>query len=196
MVTKEDFYYVSWSQYEKAAIEISQKIHKYCSENDITITHIVPILRGGGVLGIHLSHMLNVTKVNTCQYKYVSEDKKYVPMELLAPRFEKEIDRNACILVTEGNHCSGATAQKCINSIRQLVSEVTILYASLARDANHLKPMEGTVYEVYGFLSNESKAFSPEYCKKNNIPDKFSIFPWESVEEEIREINNSRNNYQ
>lgn len=196
MATKEDFYNLTWEEYDKIVIELGKKIKEYCSKNAYTISYIVPILRGGGFLGIQLSHILNVIRIIPCQYKYMLIDNNYVPIELLEIRDDMESkDRKSCILVTEGNHCSGATAQKCIQKVRGLYPQMNIIYASLVRDASHLNKMEGTIFEVYGVLSNESRKLSSNYCEENGIFDKFSIFPWESIEEELEEVNNSADNY-
>lgn len=196
MVTKEDFYNITWEDYNKIAVELSEKVKKYCLENGYEIDCIMPILRGGGVLGIHLSHMLNIVQMKPFQYKYMWVDNEYEPVELLEPKLDAISDfKNNCILVTEGNHCSGATAQKCIYKIRQLLPTAIIIYACLVRDASFLKPLDGTTYEVYGILSNESKKLTADDCEKNGILNKYSVFPWESVEEEIKEVNSSADNY-
>lgn len=159
-------------------------------KNGYEIDCIMPILRGGGVLGIHLSHMLNVVKMKPFQYKYMWVDNKYEPVELLEPKLDSALElKNNCILVTEGNHCYGTTAQKCIYRIRQLLPTAVIIYVCLSRDISHLKPLDGTTHEIYGMISNDSKKLTAEECDKNGIPDKYAVFPWESVEEEIREIN-------
>lgn len=196
MVTKEDFYNITWEEYNKLVIELGDKVKNYCQTKGYIIDCIVPILRGGGVLGIQLSHMLNIVKINPCQYKYILIGNSYIPIELLELRLDGVGNKkNTCILVTEGNHCSGTTAQKCIYKIQQLLPTAIIIYVSLARDANYLKRLDGTAFEIYGILSNESKMLSDDYCKDNGIPNKFSVFPWECVEEEVNEVNSSTQNY-
>lgn len=194
MVTEKDFYNITWLQCDEAITKIGSDIKKYCIEHNCKITHIVPILRGGGILGIYLSHILNVTRVNPCQYKYMLVDDSYVPFELLAPHFDQCDEKETCILLTEGNHCYGETAQKCIDKIYHLLPKATIIYASLVRDANHLHFLNGTIYETYGFLSNDSKEFSANECKDRDIPYEYGVFPWESIEEEMAEINNNPQN--
>lgn len=194
MVTEKDFYNITWNQCNEAIIKIGNNIKQYCLENNCRITHIVPILRGGGILGIYLSHILNISRVNPCQYKYMLVGDSYEPFELLAPHFDQRMEKETCILVTEGNHCYGKTAQKCIDRIYQILPETIIIYASLVRDVNHLNSLNGTVYETYGFLSNDSKSFSVSECKGRNIPYEYGVFPWESIEEEMEDINSNPQN--
>lgn len=196
MVTKDDFYNITWGDYNDIAVKLSEEIKNYCLKSGYEIDCIVPILRGGGVLGIHLSHILNIVKIKPFQYKYTMQNNEYVPISLLEPVLDATCElKNNCVLVTEGNHCSGETAQKCIHKIRQLLPTAVIIYVCLERDASHLKPLEGTTHEIYGILSNESKMLAEDYCKRNGILNKYSIFPWESLEEEIKEVNSSTNNY-
>lgn len=195
-VTKEDFYNIDWNEYGQIAVKLARNIKEYCLKHEREIHYIVPILRGGGILGIHLSHMLDIVQIRPCQYKYTLVNNDYIPVEFLEPNLALDYGlKPVNILVTEGNHCSGITAQKCIDKIHQFLPDASIIYACLARDASYLKPLTGTVYEVYGILSNESKKLSADQCKKIGIPNKFSVFPWELVEEEIKEINNSTSNY-
>lgn len=194
IVTKEDFYNITWENYNEIAVKLGKKIKSYCLKNGYTIDCVVPILRGGGVLGIHLSHILNVVRMEPFQYKYMLLNNEYVNVALLEPKMDTICEfKNNCVLVTEGNHCSGTTAQKCIHKIRQSLPTAKIIYACLVRDVCHLKPLDGTTHEIYGILSNDSKMLTEDYCEKNGIPNKFGVFPWESVEEEIREVNSNAN---
>lgn len=191
-ITMDDFEQVSWQEYHDAAIRIAKDIDKFCAENNLCIDSIIPIMRGGGVLAIHLSHLLKIFTLSPCQYKYTEIDGHYIPVCLYEADLSKLALKDKCFLVKEGNHVSGGTAQLCVNSILNSVPDAKILYCALSRDASQVKKMKGTYFETQGMLSNELREFSEEYCKEHGIRYKLTVFPWELIEEEYQEVVDSQ----
>lgn len=199
LVDFSDFYFVSWDQYQAVVDDLTQKIKTYLYDNDISFDFIVPILRGGGVLSISLSHSLGVLPFFPAQYKYLRNDDTegaYKPIKLLCSLDAlKNKSKEYNILVTEGNHCSGQTAQMCINDIITIIPKAKIYYASITRDYSYTNQMNNTIYEWWGILTNESKKLNQTQCDNLSIVNKYTIFPWENAEEEIQEVNDSYSNY-
>ena len=115
-----------------------------------------------------------------------------MPVEYLTTtEFVANKSDNLTILVTEGNHVRGGTALKCIQKIKSVLPNVKIIYASVGRDYAHRNRLPGTVFETWGFLTNETEILSKDECKELGVKNKFVVYPWEIIEEEIMEVNNS-----
>ena len=190
----DDFYLMSWKEYQGIVDKLSYSISKYKKENSISFDFIVPILRGGGVLAISLSHRLNVFRVFPVQYKYTHLDggDQYKPYEWLFSLNQLEDKfQEYNILVTEGNHCTGQTSQICINKIKKLLPNSNIYYASVGRDYSYTQRLTYATYEWWGVLTNESESLTQEQCDQLSIINKFIVYPWENICEELEEVNAS-----
>lgn len=192
LITVDDFEQVSWQEYQEAALRIAKDIDAFCTENKINIDSIIPIMRGGGVLAIHLSHLLHIYRLSPCQYKYTEIGGHYAPKCLYESDLSQLVLIDRCFLVVEGNHASGGTAQMCIDNVLQYVPDAKILYCALSRDASRIEKMKGVLYETYGMLSNELRTYSKEYCRNHGIRYKLTVFPWETIEEEYQEVIDSQ----
>lgn len=190
-----DFEILSWIEYQAFVERIGDDIKKYCDKHRLNIECIVPILRGGGPLSISLSHLLNIAEFFPCQFKYeyVDEDSgRYEPIEYLSTiEFITDKNKDITILVTEGNHVRGETAKKCIHKIKSILPNAKIIYVSVGRDYAHKGRLTDTVFETWGFLTNETKTLNKNDCEMFKVKDKFVVYPWEVIEEEIIEVNNS-----
>ena len=58
--TEKDLDFISWERIDKFVEKIYQDVSAYISKNNLSIKYIAPILCGGGVPAIMLSHMFNV----------------------------------------------------------------------------------------------------------------------------------------
>lgn len=191
----DDFYLMSWDEYQGIVDKLSCSISKYKNDSGISFDFIVPILRGGGTLAISLSHRLNVFGVFPVQYKYMHEDNDksiYKPHELFfSLELLEDKQKEYHILVTEGNHCTGQTSQMCLDRIKAVLPNAKIFYASVGRDYSYIKKLNHTIYEWYGCLTNESETLTQSECAEMSVISKFVVYPWENVEEEIEEVNAS-----
>lgn len=188
--TADDMIKLEWHEFDVAVDSIYAQLNDYLMQKHLKIDFIVPVMRGGAVLAVTLAHKLNVVPIFPCQYKYEYVEGKYTT-SLMLSTIDKIEDKNckSVVLVTEGNHVTGATSQKCIDHILSLLPNATILYASVGRDYAHLKPLRNTEKEYYGFLTNESEILSISECNELNVKSKFVLYPWEILEEELYEIN-------
>ncbi len=60
MYTKKDLDLISWERIDKFIEQIYNDVNNYLKANTISIKYIAPIVRGGGIPAIKLSHMFNV----------------------------------------------------------------------------------------------------------------------------------------
>ena len=58
--TEKDLDLISWKKIDEFIEKIYLDVKKYLNENNLKIKYISPILRGGGVPAIKLSHMFNI----------------------------------------------------------------------------------------------------------------------------------------
>lgn len=199
MYSENDFELLNWEEYQKAVDSVTLSIQSFCNKNNIVIDMIVPIIRGGGVLCISLSHVLNVIDIYPCQYKNkyynINSQVEYGPICILSTiESIKDKQKEHIVLVTEGNHASGKTAQTCINHICDLLPNSRVIYVSIGRDYAHKDPLNNTIFECYGFLTNETESLSFQQCETIGVKNKFIVYPWENLKEEMIEVNDFQNN--
>lgn len=187
--TESGFYRLSWEQYQSIADDLSNQIRNL----DINFDFIVPIMRGGTILAISLSHSLGITRIYPVQYKYVYENiegkELYHPIQMFSsiPSI-KSRNKPYTILVTEGNHSTGVTSQECINHIRSFLPNCQIYYVSIGRDYAHQERLKNTSFELWGMQTNERKTLTIEECMELGIQYDYMLYPWENLEEELAEI--------
>lgn len=195
MKKESDFCQISWDDYQGIVDKLTSEISLYIKSKKITFDFIVPILRGGGVLSISLSHNLGISRIFPVQYKYIyqgNEKNSYKPEKyLFSLSLIEDFNKEYNILITEGNHCTGQTAQICINEIKKILPNSNVYYASIGRDYSFKKSLDGTEYEWCGLYTNESETLTQDQCDELSIKNKFTIYPWENLQEELEEVNAS-----
>ncbi len=150
-------------------------------------------MRGGGVPAIKLSHMFNVIDMLPIQLKHNHEthgiDTK-IGLEYLK---DTTINENECILLVEGNHVTGETANIAVEMIREKFGkDVKVIYVSLTRDYTYKDSVKNICFTTWAMTTNEMKELSKEECNKLGINyNLVSVYPWENIEEELDELNNS-----
>lgn len=173
--------------------KIYKDVNNYLKSNNLSIKYIVPIMRGGGVPAIKLSHMFNVIDMLPIQLKHNHETHEIdtkIGLDYVKDNF---ISENECILLVEGNHVTGETANIATNMIKEKFGEdAKIIYVSLTRDYTYKDSVKNICFTTWAMTTNEMKELSKEECDKLNINyNLVSVYPWENVIEELEELNNS-----
>ncbi len=190
--TEKDLDLISWERIDGFIDKIYKDVNKYLKENHLKIKYISPIMRGGGVPAVMFSHLFDIIDMLPIQLKHNSEtnniDKK-IGLEYID---NPNIDNNECILLVEGNHVTGKTANIAVDLIRQKFgNDVKIIYVSLTRDYTYRNSVNNVCYTTWAMTTNEMKELSEDACKKLNINYNFvSVYPWENITEELKELNN------
>ncbi len=189
--TEKDLDLISWERIDKFIDKIYFDVKEYIEENHLVIKYLSPILRGGGVPSIKLSHMFGVVDMLPIQLKNNSETKKIDKIVSLDYVHDTKLKFNECILLVEGNHCSGKTASLAVDLLREKFgNDVKIIYVSLTRDYAHKDSVKNVCYTTWGMTTNESKEISKEECEKIGISyNLVSVYPWENIQEELFELN-------
>lgn len=189
--TEKDLDLVSWDRVDKLIEKIYLDVDNYIKDNNLKIRYIAPVLRGGGVAAIKLSHMFNVIDMLPIQLKYDSTINDVLVKVNLDYIKDTNIDSNECILLVEANHVSGKTANIAANMIRDKFGDVKIIYVSLSRDYSYKDSVKDVCFSTTGMYTNETKNLSREECLELGINyDLVTVYPWENIEEELFELNN------
>lgn len=194
-VTEQNFFKMSWEEFESYSQRIADDISSFCEKESISIDFICPIIRGGSVLATYLSHRLDVIPCIGVQLKNLNSGNVYESPKLMYASFscfsrQKRTENEYTVLLVEGNHCSGGTALVACKLLRQYFPNIKIIYASLARDYAHKDIVSDVIFSTTGYYSNESNAnYSREFMVEHKIQEKYVVFPWEVIQEELDECN-------
>lgn len=194
-VTEHDFCRMTWGEFEFYTKKIASNISIFCKNEGVNIDFICPIIRGGSVLAVYLSHLLGVIPCIGIQFKHLSYENTYESPKLIFESLsyfseKKRMEHEYTVLLVEGNHCSGNTALEACRLLRRNFPQIKIIYASLARDYAHRDTVSGVIFSTTGYYSNESNEnYTPEFIAEHEIKEKYTLFPWELIQEEIDECN-------
>lgn len=193
--SEKDFDLISWERIDKFIDKIYSEVLDYITKNNLKIRYIAPILRGGGVPAIKLSHMFDVIDMLPMQLKYNLNTKNIDTKLSLDYIQNSSIKQNECILLVEGNQVTGRTANIAVEIIRKKFGKnVKIINVSLTRDYSCRNSVKNVCFSTWGMSTNELKEISREDCEKLSINyNLISLYPWENIEEELCEINNYLN---
>ena len=191
--TKKDLDLISWERMDKFIEQIYNDVNNYLKANSLSIKYIAPIMRGGGIPAIKLSHMFNVIDMLPIQLKHNHETHGIDTKIGLEYVKDTEINENECILLVEGNHVTGETANIAVQMIKEKFGEdVQIIYVSLTRDYTYKDSVKNICFTTWAMTTNEMKELSKEKCNELNINyNLVSVYARENIEEELDELNNS-----
>lgn len=186
LLTKDDFVHMSWEQYQSYVTALYEKLKAFLDENNISIDYIVPVLRGGAVLGISLSYLLRVVPLGTLQLKH---DYKSSKIEVVSS-FLKYIPKSArVILLVDGYHASGRTSYMAYDMIKKELPDAKIIYVTLGRDVGYVENKRDFLFSCSAFYSNECGVIPKEQSEREGVLTKYTLFPWEVLEDEIENMN-------
>lgn len=185
----EDLKDITWDEVDEMVNILYKDIKEYIDINNLSIKYISPIVRGGDIPSVMLSHMLNVVDMLPIQLK---NNNGNIELKIgLDYVKDTTINENECILLVDTNHITGRTANIAVeNILNKFGNNTKIIYVTLTRDYTHRFSVEKVMHNIWTRLTNESMELSEEMCINLNIPyKKISIYPWENKEEELRELN-------
>lgn len=178
---------MTWTSYQHYIEKIAEDITQYLDRNKLSIDFIVPVLRGGGIPAISLSHLLKTKRLETIQlfHDYISK-KNWIGCNTID--YIKNKDKADVILLTDDFHATGQSVYYIYDIIKEALPNAKIIYASVGRDIGYLKDERAFLFSCYGFLSNECGVVSEEESLPQGTVTANIVFPWELLEEEILNI--------
>ena len=184
---KKDFKRLTWDEYFATIKTLERKVAGYLRKNKFTIDAVVPILRGGAFFWDLFGLPAWLLKIIPVQYKYFYIGKKAELKEIL-PFNADNLPKNPTILLVEGNHCYGLTAETAAKDIKEKIPGAKIVYAADNMDYNYQKNKYADAV-FYGILTNECRELTPEQAKKKGVYPYSYIAPWEVMKEEWETVN-------
>ena len=143
-------------------------------------------MRGGAIPAISLSYLLNVVPIGILQLKH---DYRKSSIDIIS-NFLPHIDRSAkYVLMIDGYHASGKTSYKAYDMIIAALPDVKIIYATLGRDVGYKENKRDFAFSYSAFYSNECGVIPKEESEKEGILTKYTLFPWEIIEDEVKNMN-------
>lgn len=185
--TEKDLDIISWDRIDKFIDMIYNNVKNYIQEHKLHIRYIAPIMRGGDIPAVKLSHMFNVVDMLPIQLKHNNITHSIDTKINLDYIKDTSIKENECILLVEGNHVTGSTAKIAVQMIQNKFGKnVKIIYVSLTRDYTYKNSVENVIYTTWAMTTNEMKELSEDECKKLDINyNLVSVYPWENIKEEL-----------
>ncbi|NMB47993.1 phosphoribosyltransferase [Candidatus Kuenenbacteria bacterium] len=191
--TIDDTSQMDWAEFGKILDALTKKLEDYQKENNIKFDIIAPILRNGGIPAIAIANRLQITRFLPVQVKYTYDKdnpKKTELKQLLSlPEILQETPDNPNILVCEVNTGSGQSANKSIELIKEKYPTSTIYYATVAKTYGGPDNLEHVKEYFWGIQTNEHFKVSEDEAKCLGLRSKITIFPWETAEFELADIN-------
>jgi hypothetical protein len=75
-----------------------------------------------------------------------------------------------------------------VEDLRAAYPASKIIYAAVHVDFTNKDAVKAD-FCVYGEYTNETNGLSPEKAKEMGLPEKFGLYPWENVAEEMAAVN-------
>ena len=180
----DEFVQLTWTQYGKILDNLYKKILTYSKKHKTVFDIIVPILRGGGVLGTFLAGKLKILRIVPVQYKYFIHGKQVYLKKLLPLSSNLKLKANANILVAENCYCFGTTTKAVIEEIKAKYPKAKIYVAADRMDYVYRK-IKSAEAVFYGEYNNDCKKLTLKQCKQLKIDPTQFYYPWETLDEEI-----------
>lgn len=184
---------MDWAEFGKILNALIQKLDDYQKEHNIKFDIVAPVLRSGGIPATAIANKFKIMRFLPVQVKYVYDENDPTRMEhkqmLSLPEILQNTPDNPNILVCETNTNNGASANKSIALIKEKYPISTIYYATVAKVYGGPDNLNYVKEYFWGVQTNEAFKASDEEMKRLGLRPKITIFPWETAEFELSNIN-------
>lgn len=174
---------MSWAEYGAV---VQALLGKVCASG-VAFDAIAPIMRSGGIPGNMLAIRLQITCIIPLQFKYFSQPARLEPMNPLPPQPKTD---HLNILLCENNTSTGGTAQAAIAHLKKMFPQSKLHYATVAKVFGRPDSFAGIEGYYFGVHTNERFLASPTQMQEFSLRPGITLFPWETAEHELKEINN------
>ena len=179
---------MSWEEFSKLMESLISEVSNHFQKNNQRIDVIAPMLRTGGIVGGMLAIKMKVETMLPVQFKY-SYNPTTINQITTLPDILPKISESPNILLCEGNTSSGSIATKAAKAIKEKYPNSKIYLATITKVYEGPESLEGIDGIFYGQMTNESFKATPEQESSLNLRKGITIFPWETAEDELADIN-------
>lgn len=186
----EDTNPMSWEEFDSLVAKLKADISSYCSEHAITIDAVCPILRNGAIPATMIANSLKIVPMIPVQVKCDYTVGKPVQLLPFSKSLSPTIGANPTFLVVECNTFSGESARLAATIIKEAYPSATLLYVTVTQ-VYRKTPVDLSMFtHVFtGVFTNENFEASDAEAISSQLRPKVVIYPWETAEFEIADIN-------
>ncbi len=174
---------MGWREFQSIVDDLILRIHK----SNIIFSAIAPILRSGAIPATMIANKLQIIPMIPLQLKYneAQDDIETIASPSIPNTISSKDEMN--ILVVETNTNSGQSARKALKELQTKLPNSKFYYACVAKAFRTNKTTSNYTSEFVGKMTDESFEATPE--EKKNLREGITIFPWETAEYELNDIN-------
>jgi len=184
---------MNWEEFGKILNTLIKKLFDYQNEHNIRFDIVVPILRSGGIPATVIANRFKITRLLPVQVKYIINENDPSRVEhkqmLSLPEILQDTPDNPNILICETNTGSGNSANKSIALIKNKYPNSTVYYATVAKVYGGPDNLDNVKEYFWGVQTNEFFKANDDEVKQLGLRPKITIFPWETAEFELFDIN-------
>ncbi len=173
-----------WQEYGAAIETLADKIR----QADIAFDAIAPILRSGGIPGNLLAIRFQITRIIPLQFKYRSD--RAIPDQINSMPLRRTPDP-LTILICENNTSTGGTARAAVAHLKKLAPHSRLHYGTVAKVFGAPDSFEGVDACYFGVHTNERFLATPAQITQLSLRPGITLFPWETAEHELAEMNHT-----
>jgi hypothetical protein len=196
MINRSDLRLLSYAEFGCLLDVLTANVVSACTERQLRIDVVAPILRSGGITGCHLASKLGVTAMMPLQYQHTYDPASPIRRQFSIPTFTIEPQDSVVILIADTNTVTGEIARSAARDLRMKWPDSTILFASAILDLS-IEQLPDVDLLISAQRSNERRTISVEKAMRIGVSNDVLIFPWEDIEEQWSEIQAAtvENNY-
>ena len=187
MINRSDLRLLSYAEFGCLLDVLTANVVSACTERQLRIDVVAPILRSGGITGCHLASKLGVTAMMPLQYQHTYDPASPIRRQFSIPTFTIEPQDSVVILMADTNTVTGEIARSAARDLRMKWPDSTILFASAILDLS-IEQLPDVDLLISAQRSNERRTISVEKAMRIGVSNDVLIFPWEDIEEQWSEI--------
>jgi len=186
-INRSDLRMLSYTEFGCLLDALTANVLSACTERQLCIDVVAPILRSGGITGCHLASKLGVNAIMPLQYKHTYDPARPIHRQFSPPTFTAEPQDSVVVLMADTNTVTGEVARHAARDLRMKWPASTILFASVIVDLS-IEQLPDVDVLISAQRSNERRSVSAESATRIGVSNEVLIFPWEDTEEQWLEI--------
>ena len=186
-INRSDLRMLSYTEFGCLLDALTANVVSACTERQLRIDVVAPILRSGGITGCHLASKLGVSAMMPLQYQHTYDPASPIRRQFSIPTFTIEPQDSVVILMADTNTVTGEIARSAARDLRMKWPDSTILFASSILDLS-IEQLPDVELLISAQRSNERRTISVEKAMRIGVSNDVLIFPWEDIEEQWSEI--------